>query len=32
MDLVAIDDKAYDPIRAMYATIGHPEYSEFVGE
>jgi phosphonate transport system substrate-binding protein len=32
MDLAAIDDKAYDPIRAMYATIGHPEYSEFVGE
>jgi len=32
MDLVAIDDKAYDPIRAMYATIGHPEFSEFVGE
>ena len=32
MDLVAIDDKAYDPVRAMYATIGHPEFSEFVGE
>jgi phosphonate transport system substrate-binding protein len=32
MDLVAIEDKAYDPIRAMYATIGHPEYSAFVGE
>ena len=32
MDLVAIDDKAYDPVRAMYATIGHPEYAEFVGE
>jgi len=32
MDLVAIDDAAYDPVRAMYATIGHPEYSEFVGD
>ena len=32
MDLVAIEDEAYDPVRAMYATIGHPEYSEFVGE
>jgi phosphonate transport system substrate-binding protein len=32
MDLVAIEDKAYDPVRAMYATIGHPEYSAFVGE
>lgn len=32
MDLVAIEDSAYDPVRAMYATIGHPEYSEFVGE
>jgi phosphonate transport system substrate-binding protein len=32
MDLVAIEDKAYDPVRAMYKTIGHPEYSEFVGE
>lgn len=32
MDLVAIEDSAYDPVRAMYATIGHPEYSAFVGE
>ncbi len=32
MDLVAIEDKAYDPVRAMYATIGHPEFSAFVGE
>ena len=32
MDLVAIEDKAYDSVRAMYATIGHPEYSAFVGE
>ena len=32
MDLVAIEDKAYDPVRAMYSTIGHPEFSAFVGE
>jgi phosphonate transport system substrate-binding protein len=32
MDIVAIEDSAYDPVRAMYTTIGHPEYSEFVGE
>ncbi len=32
MDLVAIEDEAYDPVRAMYATIGHPQYSAFVGE
>ena len=32
MDIVAIEDSAYDPVRAMYATIGHPEFSAFVGE
>lgn len=32
MDIVAIEDKAYDPVRAMYATIGQPQFSEFVGE
>lgn len=32
MDLVAIEDKAYNPVRSMYATIGYPQYSEFVGE
>jgi phosphonate transport system substrate-binding protein len=32
MDLVAIDDKAYNPVRAMFKAIGHPQYSEFVGE
>ncbi len=32
MDMVAIDDKAYDPVRAMFKAIGHPQYSEFVGE
>jgi phosphonate transport system substrate-binding protein len=32
MDLVAIDDAAYTPVRAMYATIGYPQFSEFIGE
>ena len=32
MDLVPIEDTAYDSVRAMYATIGHPEFSAFVGE
>lgn len=32
MDLVAIEDKNYDPVRKMFASIGHPQYSEFVGE
>ena len=32
MDIVAIEDSAYDPVRAMYTTIGHPEFAEFVGE
>lgn len=32
MDLVEIEDAAYDPVRAMYATIGQPQFAEFVGE
>lgn len=32
MDLVAIDDSAYAPVRAMFTAIGHPQYSEFLGE
>jgi phosphonate transport system substrate-binding protein len=32
MDLVEIEDKAYDPVRRMFTAIGHPQYSEFVGE
>lgn len=32
MDIVAIEDKAYDPVRSMYATIGQPQFSAFVGE
>jgi hypothetical protein len=32
MDLVAISDKDYAIVRDMYATIGYPQYSQFVGE
>lgn len=32
MDLVAISDKDYAVVRDMYATIGYPQYSQFVGE
>jgi phosphonate transport system substrate-binding protein len=32
MDLLAIEDKAYDRVREMYATIGQPRYAEFVGQ
>jgi phosphonate transport system substrate-binding protein len=32
MDIVEVDDEAYAPVRAMYATIGYPQFSEFVGE
>jgi phosphonate transport system substrate-binding protein len=27
-----VADKDYDPVRAMYATIGVPEFSKFIGE
>lgn len=30
--LPKIDDKDYDYVRSMYATIGHPEHAEFVGD
>lgn len=30
--LASIDDKNYDYVRSMYATIGYPEYAEFVGQ
>lgn len=30
--LAAIDDRDYDYVRSMYATIGFPEYAEFVGQ
>lgn len=29
--LTQIEDKDYNGVRAMYATIGYPQYSEFVG-
>jgi phosphonate transport system substrate-binding protein len=32
MDLHAVDDSAYAPVRAMYTTIGHPQYAEFIGD
>ena len=30
--LASIEDKDYDYVRRMYATIGYPEYAEFVGQ
>jgi phosphonate transport system substrate-binding protein len=30
--LANVDDKNYDGVRAMYATVGVPEYSNFLGE
>lgn len=30
--LAAIDDRDYNYVRSMYATIGYPEYAEFVGQ
>ena len=27
-----VQDSDYDYVRSMYATIGYPEYAEFVGE
>lgn len=30
--LASIRDEDYHPIRAMYATIGYPQYAEFIGE
>ncbi|MCI0755133.1 PhnD/SsuA/transferrin family substrate-binding protein [Teichococcus vastitatis] len=32
LDLVAIEDAAYNRVRQMYATIGRPQFSEFVGK
>jgi phosphonate transport system substrate-binding protein len=32
MDIIAVDDAAYAQVRDMYATIGYPQFSEFVGE
>ncbi|MGD9535574.1 MAG: PhnD/SsuA/transferrin family substrate-binding protein [Alphaproteobacteria bacterium] len=30
--LAGIEDKDYDYVRSMYATIGYPQYAEFVGD
>lgn len=30
--LTNITDKDYNTVRAMYATVGYPEYSEFIGD
>lgn len=32
MDLVAIDDDAYDIVRSMYTTAGFPQYDKFIGD
>lgn len=32
MDLVAIDDSAYDYVRSMYANAGYPQFDNFIGE
>ncbi|GGE16338.1 hypothetical protein GCM10011360_01370 [Primorskyibacter flagellatus] len=32
MDLVAIDDKAYDYVRSMYSNAGYPQFDTFIGE
>ena len=31
MDLVAIEDGAYDIVRSMYATAGFPQFNDFIG-
>lgn len=32
MDLVAIEDAAYDRVRSMYTTAGYPQFDTFLGE
>lgn len=32
MDLVAIEDGAYDIVRSMYTTAGFPQYDNFIGQ
>ncbi|MCI5110068.1 MAG: PhnD/SsuA/transferrin family substrate-binding protein [Marivita sp.] len=32
MDLVAIEDSAYDYVRSMYANAGYPQFDNFIGE
>ena len=32
MDLVAIEDSAYDYVRSMYTNAGFPQFDNFIGE
>jgi phosphonate transport system substrate-binding protein len=32
MDLVAIDDGAYDYVRSMYSNAGYPQFDKFIGD
>ena len=32
MDLVAIEDSAYDYVRAMYTNAGYPQFDNFIGD
>jgi phosphonate transport system substrate-binding protein len=32
MDLVTIDDKAYDVVRSMFRTAGYPQFDSFIGQ
>ncbi|MBM7068867.1 PhnD/SsuA/transferrin family substrate-binding protein [Actibacterium sp. 188UL27-1] len=32
MDLVAIEDNAYDYVRAMYRNAGYPQFDQFIGD
>lgn len=32
MDLVAINDKAYDRVRSMYRNAGYPQFDNFIGD
>lgn len=32
MDLVEIEDSAYDYVRSMYANAGYPQFDNFIGD
>ena len=32
MDLVAIEDSAYDYVRSMYSNAGYPQFDNFIGD
>jgi len=32
MDLVAVNDAAYEPVRSMFKAIGQPQYADFAGQ